>query len=61
MILTGEAEVKTEVLGEKFVRVPLCALQISYELTLGSNTGLRGGRPATDRQSHGTAMLGKCV
>jgi hypothetical protein len=43
-------------LGEKPVPVPLCPPQISHGLDLGSNPGLRGDRPATNRLSHGTAM-----
>jgi hypothetical protein len=43
-------------LGEKPVPVPLCPPQISHRLDLGSNPGLRGGRPATNRLSHGTAI-----
>jgi hypothetical protein len=43
-------------LGEKPVPVPLCSPQISHGLDLGSNPGLRGERPATDRLSHGTAL-----
>jgi hypothetical protein len=47
----------TEALGEKPVPVPLCLPQIPYRLTPGSNPGLLGGRPATNRLSHGTALL----
>jgi hypothetical protein len=43
-------------LGEKPVPLPLCPPQISHGLDLGSNPGLRGERPATNRLSHGTAM-----
>jgi hypothetical protein len=43
-------------LGEKPVPVPLCPPQISHGLDLGSNPGLRGERPATNRLSHGTAL-----
>jgi hypothetical protein len=43
-------------LGEKPVPVPLCPPQISHGLDLGSNPGLRGERPATNRLSHGTAF-----
>jgi hypothetical protein len=43
---------KTEVLGEKSVPVPLCPPHITKP---GSNPGLRGERPATNRLSHGTA------
>jgi hypothetical protein len=50
MKLTGE----NRQLGEKPVPVPLCP-QISHGLDLGSNPGLRGERPATNRLSHGTA------
>jgi hypothetical protein len=53
MKLTGE----NRQLGEKPVPVPLCPPQISHGLDLGSNTGLRGERPATNRLSHGTALL----
>jgi hypothetical protein len=42
-------------LGEKSVPVPLYPPQISHGLDLGSNLGLRGERPATNRLSHGTA------
>jgi hypothetical protein len=41
-------------LGEKSVPVPLCPPQISHGLDLGSDPGLRGERPATNRLSHGT-------
>jgi hypothetical protein len=51
MKLTGE----NRQLGEKPVPVPLCPPQISHGLDLGSNPGLRGERPATNRLSHGTA------
>jgi hypothetical protein len=54
MKLTG----KTEVLGEKPVPVTLCPPQIPYGLTPASKPGLRGGRPAANRLSHGTANLG---
>jgi hypothetical protein len=46
---------KTKVLEEKPDPVPLCAPQIPHGLTPGSNPGLRGERPATNSQSHGTA------
>jgi hypothetical protein len=46
---------KNRQLGEKPVPVPLCTPQISHGLDLGSNPGLRGERPATNRLSHGTA------
>jgi hypothetical protein len=52
MKLTGE----NRQLGEKPVPVPLCPPQISHGLDLGSNPGLRGERPATNRLSHGTAL-----
>jgi hypothetical protein len=42
-------------LGEKPVPVPLCPPQISHGLDPGSNPGLCGERPATNRLSHGTA------
>jgi hypothetical protein len=45
---------KTELLGEKPVAVPLCRPQIPWT-NPGSNQGLHGGRPATNRLSHGTA------
>jgi hypothetical protein len=45
---------ETEVLGEKPVPLPLCPPQIPHGLTPVSNPGLRGGRPATNRLSHGT-------
>jgi hypothetical protein len=47
---------RTEVLGGKPVPVPLCPPQIPHGLTPGSNPGLRGDRPATNRLSHGTAL-----
>jgi hypothetical protein len=47
---------KTEELREKPVPVPLCPPQISRGLTPGSNPGLRGGRPAANLLSHGTAI-----
>jgi hypothetical protein len=34
--------------------VPLCAPQISHDL--GLNPGRRGGKPATNRLSYGTAL-----
>jgi hypothetical protein len=46
---------KTEVFGGNPVPVPLCPPQIPHGLTPGSNPGLCGGRPATNRLSHGTA------
>jgi hypothetical protein len=51
MKLTGE----NRQLGEKPVPVPLCPSQISHWTDPGSNPGLRGERPATNRLSHGTA------
>jgi hypothetical protein len=45
---------KTEEVGEKPVPVPLCPPQIPRGLT--ANPGLRGGRPAANRLSHGTAF-----
>jgi hypothetical protein len=42
--------------GEKPVPVSLCPPQISNGLDLGSISGLRGERPATNRLSHGTAI-----
>jgi hypothetical protein len=51
MKLTGE----NRQLGEKPVPVPLCPPKISRGLDLGSNPGLRGERPATNRLSHGTS------
>jgi hypothetical protein len=56
MKLTGE----TEELEERPVPVPLCPPQIQHGLTRGSNPGLRGGRPAANRLSHGTVTRG-CV
>jgi hypothetical protein len=53
MKLTGE----NRQLGEKPVPVPLCPPQISHGLDLGPNPGLRGERPATNRLSHGTAII----
>jgi hypothetical protein len=53
MKLTGE----NRQLGEKPVPVPLCPPQISHGLALGSNPGLRGERPATNRLSLGTASM----
>jgi hypothetical protein len=47
---------KTEVLGEKPVPVPLRSPQIPHAPTPGSNPGLQGGKPATNRLSHGTAF-----
>jgi hypothetical protein len=37
--------------------VPLCPPQIPHDLTPGSNPGRRGGRPATNGLSYGTAYL----
>jgi hypothetical protein len=51
MKLTGE----NLQLGEKPVPMPLCPPQISHGLDLGSNPGLRGEKPATNRLSYGTA------
>jgi hypothetical protein len=34
---------------------PLCPPQIPYDQTPGSNTGRRGGKPATNRFSYGAA------
>jgi hypothetical protein len=45
-----------EVLGEKPVPVPLRPPQIPHGHP-GSNPGLRGGRPAANRLSHGTAYI----
>jgi hypothetical protein len=47
---------KTEVLGEKPVPVPLGLPEIPHGLTPGSKPSLCGGRPATNRLSHGTAL-----
>jgi hypothetical protein len=44
-------------LGEKSVPVPLCPPKISHGSDLGSKPGLRGERPATNRLSHGTAIM----
>jgi hypothetical protein len=41
---------------EKPVPVSLCPPQIPHGLIPGSNPGLRDGRPATNRLSHGTAL-----
>jgi hypothetical protein len=41
--------------SEKNLSQCLCPSQISHGLDLGSNPGLRGERPATNRLSHGTA------
>jgi hypothetical protein len=41
--------------GKTCLPVPLCPPQISHGLDLGSNPGIRGDRPATNRLSHGTA------
>jgi hypothetical protein len=46
---------KAEVLGEKPLPVPLCPPQIPHGLTPGPNPGLRGGRPAANSLSNGTA------
>jgi hypothetical protein len=46
---------KTEVLGQKPAPVPLCPPQIPPWTDPGSNPGLRGERPTTNRLSHGTA------
>jgi hypothetical protein len=51
MKLTGENRQR----GEKPVPVPLCPPQTPHGLT--RDPGLRGERPATNRLSHGTAML----
>jgi hypothetical protein len=45
----------------KPVPVPLCPPQISHGLDLGSNPGLRGERPVTNRLSHGTAYDHSCT
>jgi hypothetical protein len=57
MKLTGE----NRQLGEKPVPVPLCPPQIPHGLDLGSNPGLRGERPATNRLSHGTVHIRRLV
>jgi hypothetical protein len=44
--------------GDKPIPVPLCPPQIPHGLIPGSNPGLRGEKPATNRLSHGTALLG---
>jgi hypothetical protein len=51
----NEIDRENRQLGEKPVPVLLCPPQISHGLGLGSNPGLRGERPATNRLSHGTA------
>jgi hypothetical protein len=47
---------ETEVLGERPVPVRLLSTTNPTWTDLGSNRGLRGGRPATNRLSHGTAL-----
>jgi hypothetical protein len=47
---------KTEVLGEKPVPVPLCPTTNPIYTDPGSNPGLRSGRPAANRLNHGTAL-----
>jgi hypothetical protein len=46
---------KTEALGEKPVPVPLSTTNPTWT-KLASNPVLRGGRPTTNRLSHGTAQ-----
>jgi hypothetical protein len=53
MKLTGE----NRQLGEKPVPVPLCPPQNPHGLTRDRTPGLRSGRPATNRLSHGTANI----
>jgi hypothetical protein len=48
---------KTVVIREKRIPVPLCVPHIPHGLTPGSNSALRGERPATNRLSHGTAKI----
>jgi hypothetical protein len=45
-------------LGEKPVPVPLCSPQTPHVLTRDRTPGLRSGRPATNRLSHGMAYGG---
>jgi hypothetical protein len=51
-----ELVVETEVLTTKPTLVPLCPSQIPYDLTWASNPVRRGGKPATNRLSYGTAL-----
>jgi hypothetical protein len=51
MIFAGE----TEVLGENLTSATLSTTNPTW-IDPGSNPGLRGERPATNRLSHGTAM-----
>jgi hypothetical protein len=44
----------------KPVPVPLCPPQILRDLTRSPNPGRRGGKPATNRLSYGTALLNLC-
>jgi hypothetical protein len=44
--------------GRKPSPVPLCPPQIPHELTWDRTRSLRGGKPATDRLSYGTAANG---
>jgi hypothetical protein len=51
-IFAGE----TEVLGENLPSATLSTTNLSW-IDPGANPGLRGERPATNRLSHGTAIL----
>jgi hypothetical protein len=53
MKLTG----KTDLLAKKPVQVPLCSSQIPPGLSRDGTPGLRGGRPASNRLSDGTAYI----
>jgi hypothetical protein len=55
MILAGETE--DEELRETPAPVSFCPPQIQRRLTRAPNPGLRGERPATNRLSHGTALV----
>jgi hypothetical protein len=54
MLLTWKTKKK---LGESHFTVTLCTPQIPHGFNPGSNSGLRGKRPATNRPSHHTAFL----
>jgi hypothetical protein len=47
---------ETEVLGENLPSATLSTTNPTW-IDAGSNPGLRGERPATNRLSHGTALL----
>jgi hypothetical protein len=53
---TGGMTGKPKYSGGKPVPMPHCPPQIPHGLTPESNPGLCGGRPATNRLSHGTAI-----